>query len=52
LAFWSNRPGGRLLVSDADGSHQRGMRLPVDATWDSDAVAWSPAGGASVEVEK
>jgi hypothetical protein len=31
LAFWSNRPGRRLFVSDADGSHQRRMRLPVDA---------------------
>src|SRR5947207_2345579 len=44
LAFWSNRPGGGLVVSDADGSHQRRTRLPVDATWDSLAVAWSPDG--------
>jgi Tol biopolymer transport system component len=42
LAFWSNRPGGGLLVSDADGSHPVRMQLPLLAQPLSTVVAWSP----------
>ncbi|MGZ4407721.1 MAG: TolB family protein, partial [Gaiellaceae bacterium] len=42
LAFWSGRPGGGLLVSDADGSHPRRMSLANGVSYADSTVAWSP----------